>query len=160
MMSFLSLFSFKGRLSRLPYALVAVPILIGFANGAYVQSVLFSIFQAMKVDLIDFGVWFTSILLVFKLLIVPLLIVTIKRLHDIGLSGFLAISYPIHEGVKMYVGWSLANHNLGQPLPSQLVQQIITYISAGTFIYGLGLALVLCVLPSRKIAPDTSEGAA
>jgi uncharacterized membrane protein YhaH (DUF805 family) len=161
-MSILSIFSLKGRLTRLPYALIAVPILLIFAGSPFIANNLHILLQKLGVTLTlaNVGIWLVSILLLIRLLIVPLMIVTIRRLHDIGLTGFLALPYLINEGLKFYVAWTRSQTLLEGATPDPAFQQALTFLSMGAYYYGLVLAFALCLIPSRKKPATFSVAAA
>jgi uncharacterized membrane protein YhaH (DUF805 family) len=167
-MSILSMFSLKGRLTRLPYVLVAVSILLVFAANPFIVRHLQILLQKLGVTLtlvnartsVNIAKWLGLILPFSRLLIIPFMIVTVRRLHDIGFSGFLALPYVINVGLEFYVAWAQSRTLLETTFPDSAVQQVAVYLSIGTYYYGLALAFALCLIPSRKKPATLSTNAA
>ncbi len=147
-------------MSRVAYAVIALPILLLFQAGSLLSYYTPLVLGKLGADLTNFATWTILIFLIYHLMVIPLILVSAMRLRDIGLggylAGFLALPYLVRHGVDVYVGWTKVQGSL----PSVEVQHIVSYLSAGAYIYGLVLALILLVIPGRMTPAEPEPAAA
>lgn len=148
------LLSFKGRIDRGPYVFVAAPILILFAlRPLWAGWWLPILFARLGFPATSLGSPFVAVVLASYLLLIPLLAVSYKRLHDLRLRGFWSIPYVISIApVLLVVIPVLAG---ARPLGLRDIEWLrwIVWVS---FYYGLALALALAFIPARR-SDRTSE---
>ncbi|MFT4075344.1 MAG: DUF805 domain-containing protein [Asticcacaulis sp.] len=77
-------FSLKGRVTRLPFALTVLPFKLFFACVPHVM-------RAYSLPVSSVTMVLGIITICHLIVLWPLFAVTFKRLHDVGLSGFLAL---------------------------------------------------------------------
>lgn len=143
MKSLVSLLSFHGRLSRASFGWIALPILILLETRAAVEAM---VWQASGVDPTQMTPAII-VLCIYALLLWPLLSVATERLHDVGMSGLLALPYVVPFLTRAFrIYWIDANH---APLPAGIAQTL-SLITTVSFLYGILLAVVLMVLPGKR----------
>ena len=141
-----SILLFGGRLARLPYGLVALPILAIFECRYLIVYYWPVVFDRFNAGLTSAG-WLIVIYALYDLLLLPLLMVSFSRLRDIGLTGFLALPYLLAPFLKLASTWAWMHH------ASPGMTLILDRAASGVHIYGLALAVLLLLVPGRKAAP-------
>jgi hypothetical protein len=146
---------FGGRLTRGAYAGIAVPIIVVQLAMPFITRwapLLFA--NVFHATLANFGTYFLAMTAVLGLLPLVLFVASVKRLRDIGWSGWLA--FPVL--LKFCLGYAaifLALY-LGFMI---LGEASLKWLSVGTYWYVFVLVLLLLFIPSRKL-PVTAEPAA
>jgi uncharacterized membrane protein YhaH (DUF805 family) len=147
MNGFSTILLLRGRLSRVPYALMAVPLLLlrqfGHVLTSFAPLLFERVFHAGMTDVVLYSLIF---FLLMDALLVVLMIVSVSRLHDIGLTGFLVLPYIF----PVFIGFYVSQSEIGHLVVSPAMKEIITWLSRGTYWYCLALALVMLFVPGRK----------
>jgi uncharacterized membrane protein YhaH (DUF805 family) len=151
------LFSFKGRIGRAPYALVAIPILLISLFRTSIATVIVGFVDGFArgvgapIELRNGSFVMIPAFLAVDLLILPLLAVSFKRLHDLGRSGLWSLPY-LARLIPMVVGalWLTGHHEIGAASFATWLRAILGV----SFFYGLALALALAVIPGKIVAPS------
>jgi uncharacterized membrane protein YhaH (DUF805 family) len=148
-------FLFGGRLSRIPFALMALPFLVIFANGNYASNAVSMLFFRM---MILPSIQSLTLLLATPMITISLLLAIIsgKRLRDFGWTGWLGAPYLL-QGL-IYIDLT---HSAFTGSKRILDYPVVEYVTAGLVFYGLALALVLLIVPGqRRSAAGASPEAA
>jgi uncharacterized membrane protein YhaH (DUF805 family) len=129
-----TLFSFKGRTKRLPFALTALAILV-----------LWQLPEPVVTTLLLYGVsmnatTFSTVLVLLACLAWPLSCVAARRLHDAGFTGWPGLIYLAHTAFALFA--AIANR-LSLPHPGPWIYNSISWLLVLT-------TLVLAVLSGSK----------
>ncbi|MEI9906313.1 MAG: hypothetical protein WDN06_22200 [Asticcacaulis sp.] len=111
------------------------------------------LFDRLDAPLTSVG-WVIVLYAVYDLLLLPLIVVSFNRLHDIGFTGFLCLPYLLAPYLKLSGTWAWMHH-----VPAQTTV-VLDRIAAGVHIYGLALALLLLLVPGKKMPWASAEAAA
>lgn len=134
-------FLFGGRLSRIPYALIAVPVLV----LQYVTPLIFNFApvlfeQILHASLLDIGGYQIAMSVIVVLLPALILVIaSIKRLRDIRLTTWLVLPLVL----KLLMA----------PM-SGFVSGVLIWLWQGAYAYSLLLVLALLVVPGRHPRPE------
>lgn len=145
MNDFRSIISLNGRLSRWSYALIALPVLVIFELRYLVVYYGPGVVERLGGDLTSVG-WMIAVYIAFDLLLLPLIVASFNRLHDIGLTGFLCLPYVAERFISLASNWAWLHHADANTV--LIIQRTMTVLHD----YGLALALFLLVFPGRKRA--------
>jgi uncharacterized membrane protein YhaH (DUF805 family) len=147
-------FLFGGRLSRIPYALMALPLLAAFANGNHVSNAFSMLFFRMMV--LPSHQLLTSLLTATMIVVsLVLTIISGKRLRDISWTGWRGLPY-LAPGI-IYADLARSVFTASKRI---LDYPFVEYITTGVVFYGLGLAFILLIVPGRRpSSTGTSPGA-
>lgn len=156
-------FLFGGRMSRLPYAFVAIPISAVLSNDGFLLFLAVKawepigrLFNTSKIGLADL---FSVMAVVFTALILILVIAVVKRLSDAGWSNWLVVPVLLRPAVLVvmaYLKYEAAAR--GTPI-SDAVHQGLSWASQGLRWYELGLVLILLIVPGRRTPSSVTEPA-
>lgn len=146
-------FLFGGRMARLPYAFVAIPISLILVNDAFVVFLAMKAWELvgnlLNTSKISLAELFSAMLFVFTTLIVILVVASLKRLRDTGLTSWLAAPVLLRAvvlAVMAYLKYQASTY--GTPI-SDVVHQGLGWASQGVRWYELALVFILLLVPGR-----------
>lgn len=144
-------FLFSGRLARIPYALVALPLLV-IQYLTPVISTYAPIFfdKVLDADLVSFHRYAIALSFALDVLVLILTIVSAKRLRDIGLTGWLALPILLKLLLGLAVGFLKTQAIADGTVVDSGTQQAMTWALHGLYYYGYALALFLLIMPGRS----------
>lgn len=144
-------FLFDGRLSRIPYALIALPLsLVQYLTpvvSMYAPMFFDKVFDA---DLVSFPRYAIALSFALDLLVLVLVVVSAKRLRDIGLTGWLALPILLKLVLGLVVGFLKTQAIADGTVVDPGTQQALTWALHGLYYYGYALALFLMIVPGRR----------
>jgi uncharacterized membrane protein YhaH (DUF805 family) len=143
---------FGGRLSRIGYACVAIPLVLLLEAAPFILRQATPFFrQVFNVSLADMGLYIIVLsLCIYILPLFTLIVVSIKRLHDMALTGWLALPLSFKLGVGFAIGMVQGQAILNETAVDETTQLVLTWLSRGVYIYGLVLVLALVLVPGRR----------
>lgn len=144
----------KGRSGRVVYGMVALPILLERHYQYAIAIQLEHLLAQFTTRIADIG-WLFIPFLLMQLLIVPLMIVSVRRLHDIGLTGYLALPYVLTTLVGLYFSFT----KIALISPNEAVGVELLWLRGAAYYTGLLLAVLLLLMPGRRPlnVPDPSS---
>jgi uncharacterized membrane protein YhaH (DUF805 family) len=147
MSTFLSVVMLRGRLARLPYVLVAVPMLTIFFCGPDAAYLAPLVMLRLGGHLQDIGL-LIPLFVALNLFILPVFIVSFNRLHDLGLTGWLALPVIAPLPIRFCVEWMISAHDA-----FQTNGLILMWLYYGARWLAILMVVVLAVVPGRKAPP-------
>ncbi|MFT4076516.1 MAG: hypothetical protein QM647_13405 [Asticcacaulis sp.] len=145
MSTFLSVVLLRGRLTRLPYALVAVPMLAIFFCGRDIAYLAPLVMLRLGGHLQDMGL-LMPLFMALNLAILPVFIASFNRLHDLGLTGWLALPVTAPLLFRFYVKWMMSGDGALQT--NGLIMMWLYY---GATWLTILIVVVLALVPGRKV---------
>lgn len=153
---------FGVRLSRVSYACVAIPLVLLQEASPFILRQAMPIFaRVFNIALEDAGLYIIALnLCIYILPLFALIIVSIKRLRDLALTGWLALplSFKLVVGFAIGMVQSQAIVN-GMPV-DETTQLVLTWLSRGVYIYGYVLVIALVLVPSSPSRVRAAASAA
>lgn len=166
--------TFKGRAPRSEFwwavlftVLVNIPLKIWAAKEAMERAAMEALVEAVKesaeaaqgveMEAVFEGGWSLSATLswVFPLLILlPLLAVTTRRLHDTGRSGWITLAWFVFINLAVFAGAVLKFMHLNDALPDWGLPVLLA-LALGVIVFGL---FMLCLMCKRGDSGHNSYG--
>lgn len=134
----------KGRLTRLPYALVAVPMLAIFLCGRDIAYLAPLVILQLGGHLQDVGL-LIPLFVALNLTILPVFIAGFNRLHDLGLTGWLALPVTAPLLIRFCVEWMMSGDDAFQT--NGLIMMWLYY---GATWIAILMVIMLALVPGRK----------
>ena len=146
-------FLFGGRLSRIPYALIALPlILVQYWSPVIVMYAPIFFDKLFNADLVSFPRYMIALSLFMDLLVVGLAIVSAKRLRDIDVTGWLALPIVLTLVMDLAVGVLRTQVTANGTVMGMDAQPLLTWAFRGLYYFNLALALFLLIVPGRRLS--------
>lgn len=145
MSTFLSVVMLRGRLTRLPYALVAVPMLAIYFSGRDIAYLAPLVMLRLGGHLQDTGL-LMPLFMALNLAILPVFIASFSRLHDFGLTGWLALPVTAPLLIRLFVKWVMSGDDAFQT--SGLIMMWLYY---GATWLAILMVVVFALVPGRKV---------
>ena len=136
----------EGRSGRVIYGMIALPVLLERHYNYVIVRQIETLFGHMTQSLAQFSTWLLFAFLLLQLLTVPLVIVTVRRLHDIGLTGYLALPYLL----TMLIGFYFSFTKIAMVIPNDTIHVAMAWLRGAAYYCGLALAVALLFIPGRK----------
>lgn len=153
-------FLFGGTLSRVPYAWIAVPIvLLQLVMPLITTWAPLFFARAFHADLANFSTYMMALVAVLGLLPIVLWVASIRRLRHVGLTVWLAFPILLRYAFGFVVGVLLVRSWQGGPSADPMVPLVLKSLLDGIYWYILILTGLLLLIPGRQ-PPASSEPAA